>query len=204
LNSSFSKFVWGLAGRSCGLLGIRGLLDQADSAGDKAEALRLAEKANRLQPKAQGAAQRFSEAGARVIINDRVDVAIIAGASGVHLPEQGLPTEGARRLLGPASWIGRSVHSAEAARAAAADGADYVMLGPIWETASHPGRLGIGLEAIAEANPARVIAIGGVTPERIAPCLSAGAYGVAAVSALWNGPDLRSAAQAMLLSLSEK
>ncbi len=141
---------------------------------------------------------------AQIIINDRVDVAVIARASGVHLPENGLPIEGTRRLLSPEPWIGRSVHSAAAARIAAAEGADYVILGPIWETTSHPGLVGIGLSAIAEAKPARVIAIGGVTPERVAACLGAGAYGVAAITALWNQPDIRSAAQSMLLSLSEK
>jgi thiamine-phosphate pyrophosphorylase len=139
---------------------------------------------------------------AAVIVNDRVDVAVLAAASGVHLPEQGLPIEGTRRLLGPEPWIGRSVHSAAAARAATAEGADYVLLGPIWETPSHPGRAGIGPDAIAEARPARVIAIGGVTPERVAACLGAGAYGVAAISALWASSDPRSAAHTMLLSLS--
>ncbi len=79
-------------------------------------------------------------------------------------------------------------------------GADYVFLGPIWETSSHPGVPGLGLEAIAAARPARVIAIGGVTPARAAACLEAGAWGVAAISALWLADDPGAAAEAFLLS----
>jgi thiamine-phosphate diphosphorylase len=98
--------------------------------------------------------------------------------------------------------VGRSTHGAEEARAAAADGADYVFLGPIWPTPSHPGRPGIGVESIRQAVPARVIAIGGVTPERAAACIDAGAWGVAAISALWLAEDPAAAAAELLLCLT--
>jgi thiamine-phosphate pyrophosphorylase len=140
-------------------------------------------------------------AGAHVFVNDRADVALLAGARGIHLPADGLPTDRVRDLVGPDVWIGRSVHAPEEARRAAEAGADYVFLGPIWETPSHPGRPGLGPGIIEHAQPARVVAIGGVTPDRVASCLDAGAYGVAAVSALWTAGDPGSAAATMLLLL---
>jgi thiamine-phosphate pyrophosphorylase len=147
-------------------------------------------------------ALRFRVAGMPVLVNDRVDVVPGVRALGVHLPSHGLPVVTARRLLGPHRLVGRSTHDAEEARAAAADGADYVFLGPIWPTPSHPGRPGIGIAAIRHAAPARVIAIGGVTPERVRLCIEAGAWGVAAISALWLAEDPAAAAAEFLLCLA--
>jgi thiamine-phosphate diphosphorylase len=135
-----------------------------------------------------------------LLVNDRVDVARVVGARGVHLPASGLPVAEARRLLGTNALIGRSAHSPKEARQAQAAGADYVFLGPIWETPSHPGTMPLGPEAIAQCAPARVIAIGGVTPERAALCRAAGAFGVAVVSAVWNAPDPGGVAREILLS----
>ncbi len=136
-----------------------------------------------------------------VIVNDRVDLAVAGRAAGVHLPSSGLPVSVTRAITGPALLIGRSAHTAGEALAADAEGADYVFLGPIWETASHPGSPGIGVSAIERSRPARVIAIGGVTPDRVRACLEAGAWGVAAISALWLVDDVAAAAEAFLLSL---
>lgn len=149
-------------------------------------------------------AARFRAAARCVLINDRADLVAPARADGVHLPAGGLPVPVARGLLGAEALVGRSVHDPSEARAQAALGADYVFLGPIWETPSHPGVPGLGLEAVAEARPARVIAIGGVTPERAAACLEAGAWGVAAISALWLCDDPAAAVEAFLLSLSSQ
>jgi thiamine-phosphate pyrophosphorylase len=137
-----------------------------------------------------------------LIVNDRVDVAGATCAAGVHLPASGLPVAAARSMLGSSALVGRSTHTSAEALAAEAEGADYVFLGPIWETPSHPGSAGLGIAAITAARGARVIAIGGVTPERVAPCLDAGAWGVAAISALWLANDVAAAADAFLLSLS--
>jgi thiamine-phosphate pyrophosphorylase len=137
-----------------------------------------------------------------LFVNDRVDVAVAAQARGIHLPSAGLPIAVTREMVGPSMLIGRSTHGAAEALAAHADGADYVFLGPIWETPSHPGAPGLGIPAIRQASGARVIAIGGITPERIGPCLDAGAWGVAAISALWLAEDVAAAAEAFLLSLS--
>jgi thiamine-phosphate diphosphorylase len=135
-----------------------------------------------------------------VLVNDRVDVARVLGAAGVHLPENGLPDDVARRLLGPGALIGRSTHSAAAAHAARDRGVDYIFLGPIWETRSHPHRAPLGPGEIERVSGVPVIAIGGITPDRARTCRDAGAWGVAAISALWRSPDPGSAAREFLLS----
>lgn len=141
------------------------------------------------------------ETGALVLINDRADIVPLVAAGGVHLPAAGLPLGSVREMLGPDVLIGRSTHSATEAREAHEAGADYVFLGPIWPTASHPERAPLGVDAIAAAAPARVIAIGGVTPARAAACREAGAWGVAAISALWRAEDSGAAAAQFLVSL---
>jgi thiamine-phosphate pyrophosphorylase len=133
-------------------------------------------------------------AGARVAINDRVDVAVAAGADGVHLPERGLAIADARALLGGDDdrVLGVSCHDLAGVRGAIAAGVDLVQLGPIWET---PGKgPAIGTDALAAARAAirdagaatRLVAIGGIdSPERIAAAARAGADAVAAIRAIW-------------------
>lgn len=119
-----------------------------------------------------------------VLISARADLALAAGAAGVHLPELDLPVAAARRLLGPSRLVGRSVHSVAAARLAEEEGADYVVFGPVFATRSHPGRPPAGLEAlraVAASVAIPVIAIGGVDAERAAACREAGAAGFAAI-----------------------
>ena len=141
--------------------------------------------------------------GAVAMVNDRVDLARMAGADGVHLPERSLPIEAVRPLLSPGMLVGCSVHSADDARRAVDLGADYVFLGPIWETPSHQGRPPLGLHALRGLDAIRVVAIGGVTAERARECREAGAWGVAAISALWRSRDPAAATAEMLISLSE-
>jgi thiamine-phosphate diphosphorylase len=134
-------------------------------------------------------------------INDRVDIARLSGAPGVHLPANGFEVSDVRGLL-PSAIVGRSCHSISAARAELAGGADYVFLGSIWNTPSHPGLAPLGTKAIEIAAPVgRVVAIGGVNPDRVAACKAAGAWGVASISALWDAPDPGATARAMLLLL---
>ena len=135
--------------------------------------------------------------GARLMVHDRLDVARLAGADGVHLPAAGLPPSAVRALLGPEPLLGRSTHSPAAARAAAAEGVDYVFLGNIWETASHPGRPPLGAGAIRDALPTPVIAIGGVTPETAPLAAAAGAAGAAAIRSIWDAADPAAAARAL-------
>lgn len=136
-----------------------------------------------------------------LMVNDRADVALATDAHGVHLPERGLPTEAARRFMGGTRWIGRSLHAPADIAPAFGDGADYVFLGPIFPTESHPDRGAVGVDAL-RGHDGPVIAIGGITPERAAACIACGAYGVAAVRALWHAPDPGAAAAAFLLSFT--
>lgn len=142
----------------------------------------------------------------RLVVNDRVDVASVAEADGVQLPEHGLPVAAARQLLGANRLIGRSVHSVAAAREAAREGADYVVLGTIFATSSKPGRVPAGLGLVEEVSRAvtlPVIAIGGIVEENVATVLRAGAYGVAVRAAILGAPDPR-AATARLLAAIER
>lgn len=146
-------------------------------------------------------AEALALARAPLFVNDRADVARALDAQGLHLPAGGLPIAAARRLVGD-RWVGRSAHSPDEAKGAMEDGADYVFLGPIWQTTSHPDRAPLGLHAIGAAAPARVVAIGGITPERVRECMDAGAYGVAVLSAVWNAEDPGSVVARMMVSFT--
>lgn len=127
----------------------------------------------------------------RVLVNDRVDVALAAGADGVHLRSSGPPVARVR-ALGPAGWlVGRSAHSTLELAAAAT--ADYVVFGTIFATDSKPGLAPQGVSALRDAvrqAKGPVLAIGGVTAGRAAACAAAGAAGVAAISLfLRSGPE---------------
>ncbi len=118
-----------------------------------------------------------------VVVGSRCDVALAAGAAGVNLPEHDIPIAEARLLVGD-RLVGRSVHSVEAAVAAERDGADFVIFGPVWESTTHPDVTPTGVGALARVAAAvsiPVLAIGGVTPERIASVHDAGAAGYAAI-----------------------
>ncbi|HMA42804.1 MAG TPA: thiamine phosphate synthase [Gemmatimonadales bacterium] len=141
----------------------------------------------------------------RVFVNDRLDVALATEAAGVQLAADSLPVDAARRL-GPQWWIGRSVHSLDQACAAQAEGADYLLAGPVYGTATHPDAtpLGVdGLREIVELGPP-VIAIGGIRPERARDLARAGVYGVAAIRALWDAPEPAAAALAFLEALERE
>lgn len=130
--------------------------------------------------------------GCPLLINDRLDVALAAGADGVHLPETGLPVAAARRLAPEGFLVGASTHGPDAAVAAARQGADLVVCGPIWDTPSKHGLIApIGLEALAAAargaHGARLYAIGGVTAARARACRDAGAHGAAVIRAWLDG-----------------
>lgn len=138
-------------------------------------------------------------AEAAVFVNGRPDIAAATGAQGVQLAAADLAPADARRML-PSGWIGRSVHSAAEAAAAVAEGADYLLVGNVYATSSHPGRRPAGLELVraAAALGAPVIAIGGVDASRATELRDAGAWGVAAIGALWRASDPAAAALALL------
>jgi thiamine-phosphate pyrophosphorylase len=138
-------------------------------------------------------------AEAAVFVSGRPDVAAALGAQGVQLAAEDLAPADARRIL-PAGWIGRSVHTEAEAAAAIDEGADYLLVGNVYETASHPGRpaAGLGLVRAAAALGRPVIAIGGIDAARAGAVREAGAWGVAAITALWRAPDPAAAALALL------
>jgi thiamine-phosphate pyrophosphorylase len=131
---------------------------------------------------AQAAQARLAETGGKLLINDRLDIALAVGAAGVHLPAAGLPVAAVRHAAPAGFLITRSCHSPAEAAAAARDGADFCLLAPIFPTPSKPGAVPLGIEALrAAAAHARVLALGGVTEENIAACLAAGAAGMAGI-----------------------
>jgi thiamine-phosphate pyrophosphorylase len=134
--------------------------------------------------------------GAPLLVNDRADVALAAGAAGVHLPSAGLPIAAARRLLGTGALIGISCHSAIEVESAHSSGADFAFFGPVWDT---PGKSGQGEEALSAAVGAAripVFAIGGVTAATAARARRAGAHGVACIRSVLGAADpARAAAQ---------
>jgi len=129
--------------------------------------------------------------GAWCAVNGRVDVALVAGAQAVQLGSGALPVEAVRRIAGTRLAIGASVHSAEEGRTRARDGADYLVAGSVFTTATHPNRTPAGPELVTSCGTAGVpvIAIGGVDETNAALAVAAGATGVAVIRAVWQDPD---------------
>ncbi len=143
-----------------------------------------------------------AEHGVKLIVNDRLDVALASGAAGVHLGQDDLPLVAARRVAGDALVIGVSTHDEAEARAAERDGADYVGFGPMFETTSKPDALTPrtldALRAVRAAIRIPIVAIGGITPERAPAVLDAGADAVAMIRALEEAPDPAALARQLL------
>jgi thiamine-phosphate pyrophosphorylase len=144
--------------------------------------------------------------GARVLINDRVDLALLANADGVHLGDDDLPVAAARRVLGPTALIGATTRSLSQILQAARDGADHVGLGPVFLTRTKPvphPLLGVeGLRQIARESPLPIVAIAGIRLENIASVARAGAHCAAVAGALLEAADPRAAARALVAEFS--
>lgn len=144
-------------------------------------------------------------AGIPFILNDRPDVALAMGADGVHLGQNDLPVEYARRIL-PDAIIGRSSHEPADAERAIAERASYFAVGPVWETPTKPGRKAAGLSYVrdvAARKPAMPwFAIGGITPENIEHVIAEGATRVAVVRAILDAKDPAAAAGRLAAALS--
>jgi len=151
-------------------------------------------------------ARRFREVTrdrAALIVNGSLKVALAARADGVHVPEDAPMVQRPGRPL----LIGRSVHSVEAATAAWAECSDYLIAGPIFETASHPNATPGGLElieSIAGAVAIPVLAVGGITAERVGDVLRAGAAGVAVISFILSAESPDRAARRLKNALAEE
>lgn len=138
--------------------------------------------------------------GIKLLINDRVDVAVAADADGAHVGADDLPVPAARRLLGATRILGTTARDAASARSAIAEGADYVGSGPCYATSTKDGLPEpIGPQGIAVITPhAKVIAVGGITISRVPNVLAAGAYGIAVIGAVSDAPDPAAALAALL------
>lgn len=136
---------------------------------------------------------------ARVLVNDRLDVALAAGADGVHLGADDLAVADARRLA-PELIVGATCRTRAGAEAAAADGADYAGFGPLFATTSKDGLPApLGVEALHEAaGVLPLVAIGGLSAPTAAEARAAGAHGVAVIGAIWRQPDPLAAAKELV------
>jgi thiamine-phosphate pyrophosphorylase len=140
--------------------------------------------------------------GALLFINDRVDVALAVGADGAHVGQDDLPAAAARRIVPPGFLIGVSAETAELARRAEADGADYVGVGPVYATGSKADAgdaVGTGrISEVAAAVRIPVVGIGGITAENAQAVIRAGAAGVAVISTVMRAEDPEAAVRALL------
>ncbi|MBF0270701.1 MAG: thiamine phosphate synthase [Magnetococcales bacterium] len=150
-----------------------------------ASAATLVAVARRLKP-------ILHAAGGRLLIHDRVDIALTTAADGVHLPEAGLTSAEARYLLGPIPLLGRSCHETTHARQHLLHGGNYVTLSPVFATASHPDATPLGVTRFATMRadiPGPVLALGGIHGGNVRAALEAGATGVALIRGIFNAPD---------------
>lgn len=179
---------------------IRGGADAIQLRDKQASARQLLDAARRLLAVTR-------PAGIPLIVNDRVDVALAAGADGVHLGQDDLPLAEARRILGPARLIGQSTHSLEQALTAERDGADYIGVGPIFPTPTKPSYGSVGTALIRlVAGRVRVpaVCIGGIDSRTIHEALAAGAGAIAVVRAVCGADDPEAAARRLTEALGAR
>jgi thiamine-phosphate pyrophosphorylase len=171
-------------------------------AGARIMQLRLKDAAGRdFLAAARAIAKLCRIRGAILIVNDRVDIAILADAHGVHLGQQDLPLEAARQIAGPHKVIGISTHNLEQARTAENGGADYIGFGPMYSGGLKNIAAGMGLDklrAIRAAVRIPIVAIGGITEARVAETLAAGADAVAIITDVVNAPDIGAKVRSIL------
>jgi thiamine-phosphate pyrophosphorylase len=142
------------------------------------------------------------EFGAKLFINDRVDVAVAVDAEGVHLGTRSMPPEGARKVVGKDMLIGVSTHNKEEAKAAVVGGADFITFGPIFETQSkvkYGSPVGIiALNSVKSGIETPIFALGGVKSGSVSKIMASGAYGISVISAILGADDIRKAAEVLV------
>lgn len=183
----------------------RGHLDVARAAvAGGATAVQLRDKglpARELTELARAMGDICRPAGVLFLVNDRVDVAVAAGADGAHIGQEDLPVAAARALLGPSAVLGVSVANPEEARLAEAGGASYLGVGSVYATASKADAgapIGLsGLAAVRRGTGLPIVAIGGLTADNACPVLGAGADGVAVISWVTEAADMEAAVRAL-------
>ena len=178
------------------------VLDAALAGGSRLIQLREKEwPSGRLLPLAERLLARCRAAGAAFIVNDRVDLAVAVGADGVHVGQDDLPARVARPLLRPGMILGVSTHSVEQARAAQADGANYIAVGSMFPTASKAEFELVGPNLLRKLRAdihVPLVGIGGITHANVGEVIAAGADGVAVISAVCAAPEPRLAAERFL------
>lgn len=184
------------------------LLEEAMAAGVKAVQLREKDLPTRALLELAGELLSLTRKyHGLLFVNDRIDVVLAVGADGVHLRSDSLPVRIARQLLGPTRWIGVSAHTVEEVLQAQTNGADFVVLGPVYETPSkRPFGDPIGLRPLEEAGRRSTIpifAIGGITAERVSEVRGHGASGVAVVSAILASENIDRATRRLLRVLPD-
>jgi thiamine-phosphate pyrophosphorylase len=171
-------------------------------AGARVMQLRLKSASGRdLLAAARAIAAMCRERGAMLIVDDRTDIAMLAGADGVHLGQEDLPLEAARRLAGSEMIIGISTHSVEQAVAAERGGADYIGFGPMYPGGLRNNATGKGLELLREVRKAvriPIVAIGGITEATIPAVLGAGADACAIITDVVRAPDIAAKVRTIL------
>jgi thiamine-phosphate pyrophosphorylase len=185
------------------------ILDAALVPSNKSEmvlAMELAEAGVRLlqyRNKSAGTRQLFDRSrelasalkthGVSLIVNDRPDVAVAAGADGIHVGQDDLDVEAARRVVGPQKWVGVSTHNLQQFQQAAGTSADYIAVGPIFATSSKANpdpEVGVDfLRRVRLLTEKPIVAIGGISRERAAEVIEAGADSIAVISGILTAPD---------------
>lgn len=156
--------------------------------------------ASALQPEAR-------KAGSTLLVNDRVDLAMALDLDGAHLGQRSLPPASARTLLGPRRLLGLSVHGAAEVGEAPPGTVDFLLVGMIYPSPSHPGGVPGGLGTIREVRAVTdlpLVGIGGVVPGRVREVRGAGAHGVAARGGIWDSRDPKAATRGYLKELMER
>jgi thiamine-phosphate pyrophosphorylase len=145
--------------------------------------------------------------GAMLLINDRIDVALACDADGVHLPADSFAVADARRLLGPAKLIGVSTHSVDEVKAAGAEGADFVVFGPVYRPISKDAygpAAGIdGLRAACEASTVPVYALGGINARRVRELRGTDVAGIAVVGSIFGADSPGNAMHVLLQAMQD-
>ena len=171
-------------------------------AGARVMQLRLKDASSReMLATARAIAPMCRERGATFIVDDRADVAMLSGADGVHLGQEDLPLDAARRLVGPSMTIGVSTHSVEQAITAERGGADYIGFGPIYPGGLRNNPAGKGpenLRAVRAAVRIPIVAIGGITEASMPEVLAAGADACAIITDVVRSPDIPAKIRALL------
>ena len=161
--------------------------------------------ARELWDESRAIAEVARRANCTFIVNDRPDVAYLAGADGVHVGQDDLEVEQVRRVIGPDRWVGVSTHSREQFEKAAATSADYIAVGPIFQTSSKANPdLVVGTELLRRVRALTgkpIVAIGGITLDRAADVLAAGADSVAVISDILKAKDPGAKAREFILRL---